>query len=188
MISILTGQGANQWKQGLRLATVLFFPKLGKLLGVNFIDESATNFFLDVIEKSIEQRKGQKGPKRNDFIDLLVQAIKDQDESLETLKEDDQFEKDAEVKVGKNKLAEIPKDELHLYLLSQVFVMFFAGFDTSSTMMASSMIFLAKNPEVQDKLREEILTKIESSESQSANLTYNEVVEMEYLDILSVKP
>ena len=43
-------------KQGLRLATVLFFPKLGKLLGVNFIDESATNFFLDVIEKSIEQR------------------------------------------------------------------------------------------------------------------------------------
>merc|ERR1711860_157370 len=162
---------------------VFFFPKLGKLLKVPFIDEKATDFFIDVIEKTIEERKGNKGPKRNDFIDLFLSAMKEQDKELESLKEEDQFEKDAQVNVGSTKFSDIPKEELHLLMLAQVLVLFFGGFDTSSSMMAVSMIFLAQNPEVQEKLRAEILDKIENSETGTANLNYDEVNEMEYLDM-----
>lgn len=45
--------------------------------------------------------------------------------------------------------------------------------------MSFALFELARNPEVQEKLRNEILTKIEGN---NGELTYELVMEMEYLD------
>ncbi|XP_049821971.1 cytochrome P450 6j1-like [Aethina tumida] len=53
------------------------------------------------------------------------------------------------------------------------------GYETSSIVMSFALFELALNQDVQDKLRDEIVTKIEEN---NGELTYELVAEMEYLD------
>lgn len=53
------------------------------------------------------------------------------------------------------------------------------GYETSSIVMSFALFELALNQDVQDKLRDEIITKIEEN---NGELTYELVAEMEYLD------
>lgn len=53
------------------------------------------------------------------------------------------------------------------------------GYETSSTVLSFALFELALNPDVQEKLRREILTKIEENKGE---LTYELIMEMEYLD------
>lgn len=58
------------------------------------------------------------------------------------------------------------------------FIFFFAGADTTSTAIAYAMVELGHHPEIQDKLREEIFEKTNSSEGET---TYDNLHEMTYL-------
>ena len=48
------------------------------------------------------------------------------------------------------------ESEFESYLVASIFQVFFAGFDTSSTILSAFMYFMAKNQEVQKKLFEEV--------------------------------
>ena len=65
------------------------------------------------------------------------------------------FEKDAQIKSSSFK-QKFSEEEMEMYLIANLFVLFIAGFDTSSTIMTIAIYFLAKNPDIQDKLLEEI--------------------------------
>lgn len=54
----------------------LAFPWAAKLFSMEFMDRESTEYIVNVIRHTMEQRKNQK-TKRNDFIDLLMDALKD---------------------------------------------------------------------------------------------------------------
>ena len=65
--------------------------------------------------------------------------------------------------------------------MAQSVAFFTAGFETTSTTMTYSLYELALNPEVQEKLREEILR---SMEKHDGCLTYDGIMEMNYLSMV----
>ncbi|XP_017770213.1 PREDICTED: cytochrome P450 9e2-like isoform X2 [Nicrophorus vespilloides] len=81
-----------------------------------------------------------------------------------------------------NLLMEARKKELsHEDITAQALVFFFAGFDSVSTLMSFLAYELALNPEVQDKLRDEI---DETLISCKGNLRYEDLQSMKYLDMV----
>ena len=64
-------------------------------------------------------------------------------------------------------------------LTAQAFVFFIAGFDTSSSTMSHALYELALNPDMQQKLREEVTTTFDQN---NGKLTYDSVQEMKYMD------
>ncbi|XP_063929830.1 cytochrome P450 6a8-like [Zophobas morio] len=63
-------------------------------------------------------------------------------------------------------------------IAAQVFLFFAAGFETSSTTMTFALYELARNPEIQKKLREEICQILERHDGK---ITYDSLTEMKYL-------
>lgn len=60
---------------------------------------------------------------------------------------------------------------------AQAYVFFLAGFETSSTTVTFCLYELAKNQDIQNKVREEIQTMIKKN----GDLTYNALNDMNYL-------
>ncbi|KAI2474255.1 hypothetical protein C4B38_000325 [Diabrotica virgifera virgifera] len=64
---------------------------------------------------------------------------------------------------------------------AQALIFFFGGFDTTATSNRFMAYELAVNPDVQDKLRKEI---IEIYENCQGNVTYENIMTMNYLDMV----
>lgn len=64
-------------------------------------------------------------------------------------------------------------------ILSESFLFFFAGFDTSSSTTTFALFEMARHPDIQEKCREEILRVLKKHDGQ---LTYEGLNEMTYLD------
>lgn len=73
----------------------------------------------------------------------------------------------------------------HLYtpleLAAEAFLVFAAGYETSSTLMTFTLYELALNQDMQNKLRAEIATRIEENDGK---LTYELLFELKYLDMV----
>jgi cytochrome P450 family 6 len=64
-------------------------------------------------------------------------------------------------------------------LTAQAYVFFLAGFETSSTTMTLALYEIARHPDVQEKLRQEINEILDKHNDQ---LRYNGIVELTYTD------
>lgn len=62
---------------------------------------------------------------------------------------------------------------------AQAFTFFMAGFETTSTAVTYCLLELALNSEIQEKLYQEIMEVAEESD-----FTFDNVMEMEYLDMV----
>lgn len=69
-------------------------------------------------------------------------------------------------------------------IVAQCVVFFFAGFETSSTAMSIAAYELALNSEVQQKLFDEIQGTHESRSSDQKTVSYEELRDMKYLDMV----
>lgn len=83
---------------------------------------------------------------------------------------DDQWE--TEIKLDEKKLS---LNEI----AAQTFLFFFAGFETSSQTISFCMYHLAKNPEIQNKVHDEIDRVLEKYKGQ---ISYESISEMDYLE------
>ncbi|KAM8717479.1 hypothetical protein ACLKA7_004211 [Drosophila subpalustris] len=121
---------------------------LSKLPIVTFGQEHV-EFFVNIVRQTVEIRE-RENIKRNDFMSLLIDLRKSEHSKGLSLEQ----------------------------LAAQVFVFFIAGFETSSTNMSYALFELAKNEDIQNKLRAEIQSVLQ----QHGKLTYEAMMEMKYLD------
>ncbi|XP_057323983.1 cytochrome P450 6k1-like [Microplitis mediator] len=131
-----------------------FSPRLLKLLNLVKSRKNHTDFFINSIRETMEFREKEKIV-RHDLVDLLMDIKKNQHGI------------DFEVTEG--------------LLTSQAFVFFLAGFETSSTTISFALYELATSPDIQKKLRAEIIETLKQHDGQ---LSYEVINEMKYLNIV----
>lgn len=118
----------------------------------------------------------ESSEKRDDFMELMLQM---KNHGISSGKDD-----------GKNEILEIKRANLTQYfteklfmteqeIISESFLFFFAGFDTSSSTTTFAVWELALHPEYQEKLRKEINDVLAKH---NGELTYDALSEMSYLD------
>lgn len=137
--------------------------------GIAVFKAESTMFFFDVVKRTVEHRIQAK-ERRNDFIDLMIDVMRDP--------EDITAEKDPHIIDHKTK----KKDFDLISLAATAIVMLVGGFETTGNTLGILAWALATNPNVQRKLQEEV---DEAVEANGGNLPdYNETLEMEYLDMV----
>ncbi|KAB0805037.1 hypothetical protein PPYR_02007 [Photinus pyralis] len=135
--------------QTLASAIAMVNPGLAQWLNIKLIPNHITQFFMKLVHDTVSYRE-TNALNRRDFMQILI--------DLKNSKSDD--------------------DRLSIEeMAANTFVFFLAGFETSSTTMAFCLYELAKNPAIQDTLRQEISAIVEKHQA----VTYEAVTEMKYL-------
>lgn len=129
------------------------YSNLMKHFGFKRYPQFIEDFFMRVTRDSIFERE-RLGIQRNDFLNILIDLKNTKDENGDPMLTYDQIS-------------------------AQLFVFFIAGNETSSTNMSYMLYELAKHPEIQEKLRREI---VEVMQKHNNELTYEAMLEMTYMD------
>jgi len=137
-----------------KLICLRSFPLLAKSIGLTFFSPATFKFFKKVVVETIRAREEQNIV-RPDMIHLLIQARDKEDASVQKLTLDD--------------------------IVSQAFSFFFAGFDTSSTLMCFVVHELAVNRDIQDRLREEVQQHLAEG---NGKISYESLSKMSYMDMV----
>lgn len=168
----------RSWRQMMKFAVIISAPKLAKLLKIAIFDPVYTTEFKAMILDTMNAR--QKGNiHRPDMINLLMQV---RDGSLkrqanEESKTDEGFATVEESDIGKRSSDRNWTDE---ELVAQCFLFFFAGLETVSTALTFTAYEIMVNPDVQQKLYDEIR---ETNERLGGNhISYDELQKLKYLD------
>nr|CAI5847750.1 unnamed protein product [Callosobruchus analis] len=143
-----------------------FVPWLFQLLKVPLFDEEVKNFFYHLVDETIKTRE-EKGIVRPDMIHLLMEARKGKVKQ----------EEETNIDTGCNAPTEITNQDI----ASQAMIFFFGGFDSVSNLMCFATHELAENPEIQSRLRDEIL---ETANACNGKLTYEALLKMKYMDMV----
>ena len=88
---------------------------------------------------------------------------------------EDEFEADADIDLSEVKNVRVDHEKM---LVSNAFQLFTAALDTTSATLTFCMFFLLKYPDIQEKLRQEILEVVGDDE----NLTFDHIQSMKYMD------
>ncbi|XP_039753921.1 uncharacterized protein LOC120629162 [Pararge aegeria] len=173
-----------KFKQMLMFFAMSACPSLVKRLKLQLFTNQTKEFFIDLVMNTMKDREARKII-RPDMIHLLMEAKKGQlshDDKLTT--ENGHGERDAgfatveESTVGKKNTDRVWSDT---DLIAQAVLFFIAGFDTISTAMAFALHELAVNPDIQDRLFEEIK---EYNEKHNGKLSFTAIQNMTYMDMV----
>lgn len=154
------------------------FPTLFKLLRVPLLDPEAMTFFQQILDRGLKERMNNTGtaPKRNDFLQLLVEAKKG-DVKVEGSDELSSFEKDAQITSDKHKASQYLTEDI---MNAQSLAFFVAGFSSTSTFITFMAYALAAYPEIQEKLRKEV----ETIADKDGNLSIDKLTTLPYMDMV----
>ena len=142
-------------------------------LNVSLTKDTETDFFYQAILSSLNHRR-QENVRRNDLIDLMLDAIKGEGME-EDVEDEDQFHKDAKLN---HTSAKKNLDELSIVATAMVFLV--AGYETTGTTLAYALYEMSKNPEVQEKLHSEIENILNGDPNKE--ISYDDLLSMTYLD------
>lgn len=166
-------------KTTFRMMLILMVPKVARFFNVSLIDGNIMKFFRSMVLDNIESREKQ-GIFRPDMINILMNVKKGNTLSNTTEeKVIDGFATVSESSIG-NKVVkrEWTDDEI----VAQCFLFFLAGFDTSSTLLSFVAYELCINPDIQQKLYEEVEATHKSLSGKT--LTYDAIQKMKYMDMV----
>lgn len=124
-----------------------------KFVGIKRYPEFVEDFFKRVTRDAVIERE-KMGIKRNDFLNILIELKNTKDENGQPIVTYDQIS-------------------------AQLFVFFMAGFESSATNMTFALYEMARNPQIQDKVRQEVFQVLQKHGNE---LTYEAMMEMTYLD------
>ena len=146
------------------------FPSLCKLLNIGIMKQEVTDFFCNISLQVLKERKlkGAANQKHNDVLDMMIRI---QNDTLKT-------EEDA----NEYGLKDAKKCDLNDVMISKTMMQFFVdGYDSVSGALVLSLYFLACNPDVQNKAREEV---DEIAAKCNGKLDGDSVNEMKYLECI----
>lgn len=152
-----------------------------QIFGITLFVRKTSQFFIDVIRTTIQERETRK-ILRPDLINLLLQAKRNNGLKYEDDKNilNAGFASVEESGLGKH--SRTSKEELSDEdLYAQCLVFFFAGFDTVSNALSLALYELALNPDIQEKLRMEVE---EVWQECDGKLNYEALVKMRYMDMV----
>lgn len=166
-------------RSNIQIFLALFLPWLAKFTGNWLFDTKGVDFFLNIIKSQMEIRR--KNPSvRNDFIDTLTQAMTAAKQEIDQEDEEDQFYRDAKIEAS-GKSGAFTKEELEIVIASNAFLLILAVTETSSTGLALTAFFLAKNQDCQDKAYQEIKDAIDANGG-NQHLSYQAIHGLQYLE------
>lgn len=150
--------------KGLRAAITFLSPSLMSLLHLRATDKCVQDFMMKIVKDNLEYRE-KHNVVRKDFFQLLMQL-----RNTGKVQEDDDWATKAT-----NDSKSLTLDEM----TAQAFIFFAGGFETTSTTMSFCLYELARAPEIQRKVHEEmdeILLK------HNGILSYDSLTDMKYLE------
>lgn len=142
--------------KSLKIFLAMVFRDKARALGIRFNDKDVSDFFMNLVRETIDYRKST-GLKRKDFMQLLI----------DLMKSDDDDDADNEEKFSFNEIA------------AQAFVFYLAGFETSSTTLAFTLHSLAHHQDIQQKARDEVNEVLAKYEGE---WTYEAIVDLNYVE------
>ncbi|XP_071448206.1 cytochrome P450 6k1-like [Hetaerina americana] len=151
---------------------ILVQPTLSRILRLRFFSSDITNFFRELVKEVVSKRE-QTGTTRNDFLNMLTLLNKEGKLSLAGAEEKKKTNGDEAVNILKG-------DRLD-DMAAQAVGFFTDGYETSSTLFGFTIFEMAHNPDIQQRLREEVL---ESMERHGGVLTYEGIQEMTYMEMV----
>lgn len=163
----------SSYRRFFELLSIIFFPTLRPVMNAKFFDDRGTDFLRKSFWAVINERI-RTNIKRPDLIDLLI--------DIKNYQEKDDSDSYSKYKITnflcnffihsitclQITLLELEGDAL----VSQAAVFFAAGNETSTLMSSLSLYELAKNQDIQNRLRDEIL---EGLEKNNGKITYEMV-------------
>lgn len=132
----------------------MLFRKQARFLGFRLIHDEVSDFIINMCRKTINERKNGNNQRR-DFMQLMINLYKDEHSIT--------------------KEAGLTLEDI----AAQVFLFFFAGFETSSTTMTYALYELALHTKMQQRVRNEINEVYAKYDNQ---FTYDSIQEMVYLE------
>ncbi|XP_055906586.1 probable cytochrome P450 6g2 [Eupeodes corollae] len=145
--------------RALQFTFAFFIPYLTPLVRCRIFPKEAEKFIRKSINFVMSERM-KNGNSRNDLIDVLIafkKAAEDRNDMSSALAMNNEI------------------------LVAQAAIFFVAGYETSSATMSFCLYELAKNSEIQKRLREEIKGALKANDGK---LTYEAVNEMDYLNMV----
>ena len=151
--------------------------QLLELLNINIMKPKETKYFRDMILNTMNARKKSKA-RRNDIIDLMLDCLKeDEAEDKEGEDNNNQFDKDQKFAHNK-KGAKVSEDEV----VATALVLLIAGYDTTGMTLTYLAYAMSKNPEIQQKLQEEVDQAFEDNNGELPE--YNVIQSLPYIDMV----
>lgn len=135
----------------LKIMLATSYPNLARKLNLSVQEDDIIDFFLNAVRNNYNYRI-KDNIKRNDFFQLLIDIKKECEENGEQFSDEN--------------------------LAALCFLFFIAGFETSSTASTFALYELAKNQELQSKVRDEVK---EVLARHNGEVTYEAIKEMKYL-------
>ncbi|KAF2903666.1 hypothetical protein ILUMI_02507 [Ignelater luminosus] len=158
--------------KGLKFFGSSISPTLMKMLKVTIFSKSLTNFFSRIVKETIQYRE-KRGLVRPDMIHLLREAQKGR---LQNDSENSDYSINP-FKTDSSKKTVITDEDI----VCQAAIFFFGGYDTVGSLLCNLVYELALNPDIQDKLIEEV---DETFDACNGKITYEALMGMKYLDMV----
>ncbi|XP_065215041.1 cytochrome P450 6k1-like [Planococcus citri] len=159
------------------------FPKLPscivKYFKLHLFPVKSCDYFSKLVTDVIKYRE-ENNVTRGDFLDILI-AMKNHND-LEKLKDqhDDGDLAKFMAQIGQKTMKSDVEMTVEL-MAAQSFLFFIGGFEGASTTLMLLLFEMAQNPEIQTKLRQEIISTLESN---GGELTYDVMKKMPYLEMV----
>jgi len=175
---------ADVFKQDIwtLIFTLKFIPGVSRIfevLNINVQKPKSVKFFKDIVTQTLKQRS-ESGQRRNDMIDMMLDIMNERDKE-EVEGDMDQYHQD--MKFSHKKKRNLTENDI----ISNLIILLIVGYDTTGMTLAFILYALAENPDVQDKLQQEVDEAWEDAGgsfpdySKVQGLSYCEMVIMETL-------
>ncbi|XP_063957974.1 cytochrome P450 3A9-like [Lytechinus pictus] len=173
----------------LKVLVAGVFPTIGKVMDyfrVSALSYKVQQFFISVIDQTITARRENPSSKMKDFLQILMNAEQGykseseiKEEKLQEKKSEDDIhasvdEQENESYFKKSKKTTLTRDEIY----GQAMIFFLAGYETVNVTLGFLAYAMAANPDVQEKLIEEI----DSLTPTRDDVSYTSIAKMPYLD------
>ena len=163
------------------LILIRFIPGIRNILSwlrINTNKPRQTRFFRDIVRQAIRHRR-ESGQRRNDLIDLMIDAIKDKEKTMNNDNDlhhhEDQYEQDMRLKPdsdGGGKTAVKLDEDI---VMATAMVILVAGYDATGMTLSYVAYYLAKYPAVQQQLQQELDEAFEAAGGQLPDYTVIQV-------------